>query len=158
MSEKYVGLYVSEELANQLEKVKGRKEIEEEILLKYINEQKIDIKASIESLDDDIIKFKAVAITHKNELKKVYDEQYEKLENLYDNIYKKKDEIKYKVDSAKIELQSLDSFIRDIDTSLGRLNTYKIDELLKVVNKVSSMSAKEKRIMNFLICEGRGEI
>ena len=156
--EEYVGFYVSKEIATKLKEAKDKKAIEEEFVLKWIDEQKKDIKLSVEALEDDLITFKAVAIKHKNQLKQAYEEQQVLVEKLYDDIWKKRDEVKYKIENVKNEMNDLTDIIQSVDKKLSGINIYKIEELLKLVNKISNMSTKEKRIMQFLMTNKADEL
>lgn len=151
MEEVGVYLYLPKEIADKVNEAKDKKKIQEEYILKWVEEQKKDIKNSVDALEDDLITFKAVAIKHKNALKEIYEEQLSKLENLYDDIWDKKDEISKKTKYVENEMKALEPIIKNVSEKLNNLNTYRIEELLKLVNKISNMSAKEKRIMQFLM-------
>lgn len=118
---------------------------------KLIRDRKVDIQNSIESLDDDLLRLKAFALTYKTELKKVYDEQDKALEELWESHDEKIYELKEKIKQLKPELQNVKSQIDEVSKVMNGLSTYNIDKLIEVVRKVNGMSEDDKKLMTDLI-------
>ena len=118
---------------------------------KLIAERKIDIQNSIESLDDDLLRLKAFALTYKTKLAKTYDEQTEVLEKLWKTHDEKIYELNNKIKQLQSELEKAIEQIKSINNSLSNISTYSIDKLIEVVHKVNNMSEADKKLMVDLI-------
>lgn len=118
---------------------------------KLIKNRKVDIQNSIESLDDDLLRLKAFALTYKTELKKVYDEQDKALEELWETHDEKIYELKEKIKQLKPELQNVKQQIEEVNKVMNGVSTYSIDKLIEVVHKVNNMSDADKKLMIDLI-------
>lgn len=118
---------------------------------KLIKERKLDIQYSIESLDDDLLRLKAFALTYKTELSKVYEEQDKVLEELWETHASKIYELKQKIQQLKPDLEKVAKEIGELNKSLSNVSTYAIDRLVEVVHKVNSMSDADKKLMTDLI-------
>ncbi len=118
---------------------------------KLIADRKIDIENSIESLDDDLLRLKAFALTYKTELKKVYEEQDKALQDLWESHDEKIYELKEKIKQLKPELQGVKNQIDEVNKVMNGVSTYNIDKLLEVIHKVNYMSEADKELMINLI-------
>lgn len=143
-------IWVTKEQAEILKDL-GSDENQKNFVDKLISERKIDMQYAIESLDDDLLRLKAFALTYKTELKKVYDEQDEALEKLWETHDEKIYELKEKIKQLKPELQNVKNQIDEVSKIMNGLSTYNIDKLLEVVRKVNGMSEDDKRLMVDLI-------
>jgi predicted nucleic acid-binding Zn-ribbon protein len=116
-----------------------------------ISRRKVDIQSSIESLDDDLLRLKAFALTYKTELKKVYDEQDKALQDLWESSDAKIHELKGKIQQLKPELQNVKNQIDEVNKFMNGVSTYGIDKLIEMVHKINNMSEADKKLITDLI-------
>lgn len=93
-------IWVSEEVANIYENLDSDQE-KLRIVEETIKNRKLDITYTIESLDDDLLRFKAFALKYKTEIQKVYEEQNNQLEKLFEDIGGMQNNIYLKIEQAK---------------------------------------------------------
>jgi len=116
-----------------------------------IKNRKLDITYAIESLDDDLLVFKAFSLKYKTELQKVYDEQSDKLEKLFENCGDIQSKMYLKIEETKTKLNPITDKIKAINETLDKVNTYKIEKLIELIEKFNRMSEEDKRLFEILI-------
>lgn len=146
----YVSLYVSKEKAEEFNKLKGVVH-DDDIIQQYLDETKRDIKIDLDSLNDDILQYKAMASKWHKEMSKAYDSQVEKTELLFEKFDEQRPFFNEKVDQLKHAIQPVNSMIKDLEISMSKINSWKIEKLLDLINKISMMSGREKEMLKFLM-------
>ena len=142
-------VWVSKEMKEALEKAESQEE-QEKIFFKAIEDRKLDIKTQIENLEDDVLMFKAVGLRYKTELEKIYVGQSEQLEKLWkdfnagDRIYKQAKQIEK-------DLQPVVNTIDLINKRLSDISTWKIENMIDLINKFNNMSDSTKEMLKILI-------
>jgi predicted nucleic acid-binding Zn-ribbon protein len=121
------------------------------IIEETIKSRKEDITYTIESLDDDLLRFKAFALKYKTELQKVYEEQNNQLEKLFEDIGGMQDNIYLKIEQAKKQLNPITDKVKEINKTLDNVNTYKIERLIELIEKFNRMSEENKMLFELLI-------
>ena len=116
-----------------------------------INNRKLDITYAIESLDDDLLMFKAFSLKYKTELQKVYEEQGDKLEKLFEDCGDIQSKMHQKIKETKDKLEPIISNIKSINETLDKVNTYKIEKVIDLIEKFNRMSEDDKRLFEMLI-------
>jgi len=150
MSEQKELIWVSKEVKETIEKMESDQE-KLKLVDKMINDRKLDITYAIESLDDDLLVFKAFSLKYKTELQKVYDEQSDKLEKLFENCGDIQSKMYLKIEETKTKLEPIISKIKSINETLEKVNTYKIERLIELIEKFNRMSEEDKKLFEILI-------
>lgn len=147
----YTGVYLTKEQSEKMEKCKDKKELMDEYILDYINGTKEDISTTVEAMDEDILMFRAHCIKYGKELKKVKEETCKMSEKLccdmMDTLYK----VREKLNETLNINNKLKNEIGEVKNSLEGVSVYRLEKFLELSNKIMNMSAKEKRIFNFLM-------
>ena len=143
-------IWVPKEIKEVLEKMDSDNE-KLRIVDEYINNRKIDITYSIEALDDDLLRFKAFSLKYKTELQKVYQEQNDKLEKLFEDCGDIQSKMHLKIEETKNKLDPIVSKIKSINETLDKVNTYKIEKVIELIEKFNRMSEEDKRLFEMLI-------
>lgn len=152
-------IWVPKEIA---EKHKNALSDEEQakIVLTYIEEKKLDFSRELDLLDESALRFKAVCITHKNELAKIYNEQgdmlYKMWEDMGDVGSKINEHAKQLADEIRPISQEVNNLKRDVEDLkklLSSFHIYDAEKLAGLVSMVNSMSDGTKDIMKFLLNE-----
>lgn len=118
---------------------------------KWIEQRKLNIKSDIESLDDDLLMFKAFALKYKKELESVFDEQDKQLEDLWNKCNDSCRESINKINKVKDELRNVVSQVDSVKKTLDGISTYKIEQLLNLVERFNRMSQEEKGFFELLL-------
>ena len=143
-------IWVPKEIKEVLEKMDSDNE-KLRIVDEYINNRKLDITYSIEALDDDLLRFKAFSLKYKTELQKVYQEQGDKLEKLFEDCGDIQSKMHLKIEETKNKLDPIVSKIKSINETLDKVNTYKIEKVIELIEKFNRMSEEDKRLFEMLI-------
>lgn len=156
----YVSIYVGKDIADQLRKSESM-EFAESVIKKIIEKKRLDLTNEYDALDDDMVKFKAVCLVHRNTLKKVYEEQTNKLDNLFyemDSIQKKTNEHAKRLAESVIPIRgTIDGIMRDVcalKKQIEGMSLYIPENLARLATVVSQMDDKTKSILSALLAKG----
>ena len=142
-------MMVPRALANKLEEATDRKS-QEAIFFKAVEEKKIDIRREIEALDDDLLLFKAFGTKYKNELDKIYNEQYSKIEETWSKL-SAGDSIYRKLNSLNDCVKGITNTLDDVDSKIKYLSVSKLESALELIDRFNRMSDGDKSIMKTLM-------
>jgi hypothetical protein len=84
----YVGLYVTKELAKELNEIKNTERMKETLIKQYVTNEKLWLEEEIKSMDEITIKYTAKLLTIKDKFSEAmieYTNGLEKLMNIVDN-------------------------------------------------------------------------
>jgi len=143
-------IWVPKEVKETIEKMESDQE-KLKVVDKMINDRKLDITFAIEALDDDLLRFKAFSLKYKTELQKVYEEQSDKLEKLFEDCGDIQSKMYHKIEETKDKLDPITSKIKSINETLEKINTYKIERVIDLIEKFNRMSEEDKRLFEILI-------
>jgi len=121
------------------------------IVDELIKDRKLGITQDIESLDDDLLRFKAFSLKYKTELQKVYEDQNDKLGKLFEDIGDISSKMYLKIEETKNKLNPITDKIKEVNKTLESLNTYKIERVIELIDKFNRMSEEDKRLFEILI-------
>lgn len=143
-------IWVPAKLKETLEKMNSDEE-QLKIVEKYINDRKLDISNDIEALDDDLLRFKAFALKYKTEIKAVYNEQSDILYKLFEDCGDIQSKMYLKIEETKKKLNPITEKIKEINFVLDKINIYKIEKVIELIEKFNRMSEEDKRLFEILI-------
>lgn len=149
MSDKKELIWVTEEFKKEWDNLNSEEE-QKKMFFKAIENKKLDVKHEIESLEEEVLIFKAIGLRYKSELEKVYNEQSSQLEKIWeefncgDKIYKQALQIKE-------DLKPIVETIRSINREFDNVSTYKIENLISVIEKFNSMTHSDKQLLTILL-------
>lgn len=129
-----------------------------------IEERKIDIDTEIESLNDDLLKFKAFGLRYKKELDKIYNKQLKQFEKIWEdnNISDKTSnvitDIKHEIDTISDNIKQFDtqivnakSNIINMNNEIDNLNLRKLKKVVNLLDKINDMSKEDKEILKLIV-------
>jgi hypothetical protein len=142
-------LWVPVELKEAWDKA-GSEEEQTKIFLKAIENKKLDVKCQIESLEEDVLLFKGIGIRYKNELEKVYNEQSTQLEKIWED-FNCGDKIARQAQKIKSTLSPVIETMKSINKEFDSVSTYKVENLISVIEKFNNMTAADKKLLEILL-------
>ena len=143
-------VWLPEALAKKVKDLED-KDLQYDIVSKYVDETKLDMKYAVEGIDEDVIVFKASMIRIRAEFKKVVAEQVADMEKLWETHDKKSSDIKKKVETLVADLTPITEELKEIDTLLGKISTYNIDKLIDSFRGLQNLYGKEKEMFQFVV-------
>jgi len=150
MSEQKELIWVSKEVKTIFESLDSDHE-KLRIVDELIKDRKLGITQDIESLDDDLLRFKAFSLKYKTELQKIYEDQNDKLGKLFEDIGDISSKMYLKIEDTKNKLNPITDKIKEVNKTLESLNTYKIERVIELLNTFNKMSEEDKRLFEILI-------
>lgn len=142
-------IWVSTELKEAWDKADSDEE-QSKIFFKVIEDKKLDIKYEIESLEEDVLLFKGLGIRYKIELEKVYNEQSTQLEKMWED-FNCSDKIAKQAQKIKSTLSPVIETMKSINKEFDSVSTYKVENLIEVIEKFNNMTATDKKLLEILL-------
>ena len=141
-------------------KVKLVETVEEadSMIQEYIKTKRQDFTRELENLDDDVLIFKGVCLRHRQELKKVYDEQAGLLDKLWEDcgdmgskVHKHAVAMAAELAPLTAEVKSLKSSIEEVKRLIGQVDFYPQQTFIQTVESVARMDDKTKGLLRDLL-------
>ena len=142
-------VWVPSSLANKIKAIQGTSGLEEEIL-SYIEDSKKDHLLSIESMDEDILLYRAKMIQARNAFREAKDAELDANYKLWEDYDKELSSVKSLVKEAKAVLEPLRQEIKDLNTEMGKLDLYRLIDFLAALKSVKHLVDSEKDMVDFL--------
>jgi len=142
-------IWVSTELKEVWDKA-GSEEEQTKVFLRAIEDRKIDVKCQIEALEEDVLLFKGIGIKYKTELEKVYNEQSLQLEKIWED-FNCSDKIAKQAQKIKSTLSPVIETMKSINKEFDSVSTYKVENLISVIEKFNNMGTEDKRLLEILL-------
>ena len=143
-----------------VDKVKQLDTVEEadKLIQEYIKKKKADFNDDLENLDEDVLLFKSVCLKHRNELKKVYDEQSDLLDKLWEDcgdmgskIHRHAKALAEELKPITAEVNALKTSIHEVKRLLDTVNFYPPHTLIQVTESVARMDDSTKELLRDLL-------
>jgi Zn-dependent oligopeptidase len=160
MSDKeYITFWGDKKLAEKFKQAQTE-EAQAKIALEVIEQKKIDFRQELELLKESELVFRAVCITHKNELQKVYAEQAKLLETMWCEmgdagieVRKHAQQLANEISPIKQQVSDLRQEVDSLKKELSSFRIYDAEKLTGLVKSIEGMSEGTKSIMQFLLSE-----
>ena len=149
MSEEKELVWLPKELAAKINDIEGVEGLRKEIL-SYVDETKRHLRNDIEMMDEDILLYKAYMIQARDKFKQAKNEELEANYTLWETFDEELGETRKRVRNVQDVLEPLKKDLNTIEQSIRNLNTYKMEDVLKIVDKFNNMSDNELRVIKFL--------
>jgi hypothetical protein len=145
------------DLCKKIKEIEGNSGIEKEIL-SYIESTKLDFKQTIESIDEDVLLYRAKMIQARDSFKKAKDEELELAYNLWKDYDNELSKIRNYVGKAKEtleplikEVNSLNGEIIETNNLISRLNVDRLKGFLTIVNDCKILLQEDKDLLIFIL-------
>jgi len=153
LSEEKEIVWLPKSIASQIKDLNDKK-MEEEIILKYIDESRSDIKHFLENLDDDLLQYRALMVKTRNAFKEAKEEQLQANYELWENFDKEMPSLQEKIDKVKKAIEPVSNQIKELNEALGNIRSYELKELLEVIKGISQYLGYDNnagKILKFLV-------
>lgn len=150
----FVSLYVEDGKAKELNQLKGTIP-DDEILQKYIEDTKRNIKLDLDGLNDDVLQYKALMSKYHRMMKENYDQIQDVGYEIFKEFEAKKPKFENKMKEFVNAAKPVNEMLKSIQDSLVKIDDWQINKLFSIVEKVANMSDKEKDIFKFLMEYGK---
>lgn len=143
---------VPKSLAQKIKGVKETKVLEEEIR-KYIEESKRDLRVNIESLDDDVLMYKASMVKAKNAFEQAKTEQLDASYAMWEKFDEELGQIRKKVAATKDAILPLKQELDDLNKKMASIRTWDLEKILELLKQISYYVDTESdsgKILKFL--------
>lgn len=148
-NEDYEYVQLPKHLYDLIIKEEGR-DAQERLFFKEIESRKYDLKNEIENLEEDVLRFKAVGVRYKNNLEKIYNEQYEELEKMW-NTMNLEENVYAKLKTVNSQMNLFKNSINEINSQIKNVNVYNLEKVIDLVEKFNRFSQDDKDIITYLM-------
>lgn len=124
-------------LAKKVKDIQDVKYLEDEIV-KYVEQSKRNFKIEIESIDEDILQYRAFMIKAKNAFKEAKDEQLQASYDLWEKYEDDLTKIRDYVSTAKQAVTPLKQELDEIKRLMQEIDKYGIKDLLELIKEINS--------------------
>lgn len=145
-------IWLPKSLVKKIKDIEDTKTIEAEIY-KYIEESKKDLRINLESLDDDVLLYKAYMIKAKNAFEAAKNEQLEASYALWEKFDTELYEVRKKVEKVKEVMNPIKQELEELKTLMNSVKTYDIEKLLEVIKTIAtylSYDGDTAKVVRFL--------
>lgn len=142
--------YIPKKFATALKEAESN-ESKEAIILDMIKHKKDDIKIEFEELEERVLQFKLVSLTHKNALQKIRDEEYLHLEKLWEDVQSIRPKIRETAERLANELSPFKSELKEIEKLMQSVNSYHLESLIKLMDSFSRLDSDGIKLMKLFV-------
>lgn len=137
-------------LCKKVKAATDAKAIEREIV-KYVEETKENMRIDIESMDEDIVQYRAYMIKARDAFKKAKDEELAAFYGLWEEYDKDLGKVRQYVTKAKEELKPFLEELQKVKSEINKIDTWGIEKLGDAISKLSSLHGQSKEMVEFLL-------
>jgi hypothetical protein len=122
-----------------------------DLVLEYIEQAKRDLNISLESLDEDVIQFKAQMISARKKFEEAKTVELAANYEVWEKFDLEKAGIRKKAQDLKQELQPMIDELNQVKRLMSEINSYDISNLLKIIKEVNqSFYGETGNVLTFL--------
>jgi len=148
--------YIPKSLAKKVDELGNCASVEKEIL-SYIEETKLDLRISIESIDEDILLYRAHMIKARDAFKIAKNEELEGLYVLWEGFDKERCKLgnmvkqaKDTLDPLRKEIKQMAFDIQDLNSAISNLDVGRMYNFFETLERCKEFIDKEKTMTKFL--------
>lgn len=122
-----------------------------DLVLEYVEQSKRDLKTSLESLEDDVIQYKAQMISARKKFEEAKNAELDANYAMWEKFDVEKSTLKRKVGDAVGELKPLVDELNNVKKLMGEIRSYDIENLVKLINQLNgNFYGETGNILKFL--------
>jgi len=140
--------WLPKSLCSKLKRSQDKGE-QEKMILDFISQSERDLEYSIESLEDDVIRFKGAMLKARKEFEIAKDEQLNSNYELWEKFDKELPKVEQKVKTIVAKLEPIRNEIDSINTLLSKVESYKIDNFVETLEKAERI-LRDQNLMTIL--------
>lgn len=143
-------VWLPKSLAGKIKEVQDVRAIEAEIL-KYVEQTKNSLKLDTESMDEEIIQYRAYMIKARNSFEQAKNEELEAFYAIWEKYDQDISKIRVQVTKAKEELKPLLEELKTVKKEIQTVETWGFERLGEAIQKLSSLYGENKEMFMFLV-------
>lgn len=146
-------VYLPKSMANKIKSAETDK-TKLNIIDDYIRESKQEIKNNLESLESDVVQYKAMMLKAKEAFREAKEEQLNASYKLWEKFDKELAEVRTKVEKVKEEIMPIKKILEETKDLLNNINTYQVENLFKSIKEIGneiSYNSTNGKILKFII-------
>lgn len=140
-------VWLPKDLAKKVESLKDS----DNFVLKYIEESKRDIKANLDSLDDEIVQYKGLMAKARSSFKEAKEDALEANYALWESFDNERKSLKAKAEQMVESLKPLTEELKKINEQLNNIHVYRFKEVIDVIDAFSNLYGDKREILEFLL-------
>ena len=158
MSDKDELIWVEKDIADRIKATQtavNRREEQLKIFNEYIDSlserTRKEFRASMEGLDEDSQMFTGLMLRVKQTYEKTLNEQNTALWEVWENFEKEMPKEREKVQKMLDVLRPLLDMLKQVNTEIGKINTWNADKFLETLRALNQCSEKNQDMIKFLV-------
>jgi predicted RNase H-like nuclease (RuvC/YqgF family) len=149
-NKKYVSLYLPESIADKLNAME--EDGVNAIMDEYMEHTKRDLKSTMDSMDDEIIQYKAFMIDARKKFKAAKEAELEANWALWDEFEDQKKSLHNKAQQAADQLKPLTEELTKISSLMNGIDKWGIGGFLEMLKEVKNhLHGEDRNILEFLV-------
>lgn len=147
----YVSIYVTPTLKKEFDLAKDNQTMKETILKNYLSSEKDWLSEELKGIDETTVKYSAKLIGIKEAFSRCQDAYIEEVEVIYNKAnetFKKLDSVS---ENTRKSIEQTKSNLSGMLTQISNIDFYKIEQTIRLIEKVNSMSDSEMELMKKLL-------
>lgn len=147
-------IWVSKEFAEKYEAMKSpEKKIEmfDGYIKGLMKESKEEFKSNLKVLDEDVAIYTGLMLRVKRAFEKAKNEQLSASYELWEKFEKELPSISKKIKTITDKLNPLIEKLENVEKLLGKINSYRMEDVIKTVERMTSLYGKEREMIDFLV-------
>lgn len=122
---------------------------QEKMILDFITDSDRDLQYSIESLEDDVIRYKGAMLSARKAFEDAKNEQLDANYKLWEKFDEELPSLSEKIEKVTSKLSPVVEKTEELNSLLEKLSLYKIDNYLETIEKVQR-TLEDKQLMGIL--------
>lgn len=154
----YIGLYVTKEMAKQLEEAKDSKTLKDKILKDFVTNETTWLKEEVQNMDEITLIYRAKLLTIKDNFTKAQDIYVEEIEKLVNVSYaalnplsSKISELKSEIELVKFQADKTYKVLEKLKTGMALIDPTRLERLLEAIEKFNKLPKDEKELITAII-------
>jgi archaellum component FlaC len=123
----------------------------EKIIFEFIDESKREVRQNLESLDEDLLQYRAMMAKSKQAFREAKDEQCNAMYELWESYEPELGKVRTMAKNVAKELAPIKNAVLDLQKTIDGVSTYSLEKMVEIVKQVGSMSDDEKDMFKMLL-------
>ena len=143
-------VWIPKELAGKLSELADDHKQMERVIDDFYKSADREMLINLEALDERVIEYKALSIKARAVFTEACIDTADKSEELFLNWDEKMPSVRQKVDAIRDEIKPLHDDLTSINELMGKIDTWKIKQVVDTMREISTMDAKTWEMLSFL--------
>lgn len=150
-------VWLPHSLAEKIKSIEDGKAVEEEIM-KYFGSAKDEIGAQVQSLDDDVIRYRGFMISAKQQFKQVTDSMLVESYNMWEDWAEKMPKLNEEVKKFRDLFTPIHDDLVEIDKMMKDIDTYGLNKFMEMIEFMERLQGNNTtKMLKFLVDNYKNE-